>query len=486
MLDKGKLLLALFLLLLVSGCANPSWTMAGKIVPPVYDVCPLEGKWTVIQDLGSEGYSAETNLEAEGSLIQFSREIAVLGSNIWNQPTYKIKKVSSTDYLMTRYIVLDGYLASISQEVEVVTVFADSNYLGEFMKIDDATVIAFVQNKVLLLHKAAEHADDPLAVADANVTDANQYNNTGTSGIFIGLKIPLNNDYIYKTVWIAADAKELRPVLSRDDIYFPRKSGFWELQVKSGLNQGETGAELSAHNAAVKDSAAADDKASAETASPATQSIVIDYIGNDYVTITNKIGAVSKLQVLPVDKLSSPIGIKVSDLLGAAGLTAYYSAREQALQTLHSQGITWIDEDVNEDNFGLTRKNGHWHLQGRINYQRNDILRTMEFNINFLPPANLIFYDTLYLSWQSVKDRVPNALDAFTSPAKDIAVIETKNKLYFFGISGEQLDSIPLGEIELKEGTSVIMAEWATGFYVDNWEKTFLANGAHVVEKSGL
>ncbi|MEA4926184.1 MAG: hypothetical protein VB084_12850 [Syntrophomonadaceae bacterium] len=485
MLDKGKLLLALLLLLSVSGCANPSWTMAGKIVPPVYDVCPLEGKWTVVQDLGSEGYSAETDLEAEGSSIQFSREIAVLGSNAWNQPTYKIKKVSSTDYLMTRYIVLDGYLASISQEVEVVTVFADSNYLGEFMKLDDATVIAFVQNRVLLLHKIADHADDPLTVANAKIADGSQYDNAGPSGIFLGLKIPSNNDYIYKTVWIAADAKKLRPVLSRDDIYFPRKSGFWELQVKSGLKQGET-AELWAHNVAVKDSAAAEEQASAPTASPATQSVVIDYIGNDYVTITNKIGAAGKLQVLPVDKLSAPIGIKVSDLLGAAGLTAYYSAREQAQQTLQSQGVTWIDDDVNEDNFGLTRKNGHWHLQGRINYQRDDTPGTMEFNINFLPPANLIFYDTLYLSWQSVKDRVPNALDAFTSPAKDIAVIKTKNKLYFFGISGEQLDSIPLGEMELKKGTSVIMAEWATGFYVDDWEKTFRANGAHVVENSSL
>jgi len=180
--------------------------------------------------------------------------------------------------------------------------------------------------------------------------------------------------------------------------------------------------------------------------------------------------------------LSFPIGIKVVDLLGAAGLKAYHSAREQALQTLDSQEITWIDAEINEDNFGLTRKNGHWHLQGRINYQSNSTPETMEFNINIMPPANFVFYDMLYPGWQSIKDRVPNALDAFTSPSKDIAVVKTKSKMYFFGINGGQLDSVPLGEIALEEGTTIIMAEWATGFYVDDWEKNFINNGARVLK----
>ncbi len=478
MLKKYKLLPALFLLLLVGGCANPSWTTAGKIIPPVYEVCPLEGKWSVIEELGSDGYFGKTSREAAGSLLQFSREAAILSSNVWNKPTYKIKKVNATDYLMTRYTVLNSELALTSEKVEVVTVFADSNYLGEFMKINDATVVSFVQNKVLLLHKIAAHADHPRSIANASIDDTDQYNKTGASGIFIGLKIPSNDDYIYKTVWVAADNKKLHPVLSRNDIYFPRKSGFWELQVKQGNNSEA----LSAHNMAEKDLVAVE-KAYAKTASSSSESIVIDYIGNDYVAIENNADGISRLQVLPVDKLSSPIGIKVPDLLGPAGLKAYHGAREQAVQTLYRQGATSINADINEDNYGLTRKNGHWYLQGRVNYYGNNAPGIMEFNIKFLPPANLIFYDALYPSWQSIKDRVPNALDAVTSPNKDIVVVKTKSKLYIFGINGEQLNSIPLGEIALDEGTTIIMAEWATGFYVDDWERNFLTNGASVLKK---
>lgn len=477
MLRKYKLFPALFLLLLVGGCVNPSWTTAGKIVPPVYEVCPLEGKWSVIEELGSDGYSSgKTSLGAAGSLLQFSREAAILSSNVWNQPTYKIKKVNAADYLMTRYTVLDSELASTSEKVEVVTVFADSNYLGEFMKIDDATVVSFIQNKVLLLHKIAAHADDPRSIANASIDETDQYNKTGVSGIFIGLKTPSHKDYVYKTVWVAVDNKKLHPVLSRNDIYFPRQSGFWELQVKQEDNR----AALSAHNMAEKDLAAAE-KVFTKTASSGSESIVIDYVGNDYVAIENNTGGITRRQVLPVDKLSSPIGIKVSDLLGPAGLKAYHGAREQAVQTLHSQGIASINADINEDNYGLARKNGHWYLQGRVNYCGHHAPGTMEFDIKLLPPANLVFYDALYPGWQSIKDRVPNALDAFTSPNKDIAVVKTKSKLYIFGINGEQLNSIPLGEITLDEGTTIIMAEWATGFYVDDWEKNFLTNGASVL-----
>lgn len=476
MLYKCRIFLVLFLLLL-SGCANLSWTTAGKILPPGYDICPIEGKWAVIEELGSEGYWNAAKFGSETVPLQFSREIAILGSKAWKHPAYKIKKVDPRDYLMTKYIVPDNYLTSINQTVEVVTVFADANYLGEFMRIDDATVIAFIQNKVLLLHKVADQADDPSSVAHSNVAENNQLNNTGTSGVFLGIRVPSGNGYSYKTVWIAADDKKLRPVLSRKDIFFPRHSGFWELQVKSGINQG--GAELWAHNVATKD--VLEDKNSAKTAPLSTQSIAVDYIGNDYVTIARNNGGADQLQVLPVDQLSSLLGIKAADLLGETGSSAYHRARQEALQTLHTQGITLIDEDFNEDNFGLTRRNGHWHLLGRISYQRDGTPKTMEFNINSMPPPNLVFYDTLYLSWQSIKDRVPNAVDAFTSPNKDIAVIKTPGKLYVFGISGEHLDSIPLGEMDLKAGTSVIMAEWATGFYVDDWEKAFMNNGAQAV-----
>ena len=205
---------------------------------------------------------------------------------------------------------------------------------------------------------------------------------------------------------------------------------------------------------------------------------IIDYIGNDYVAVEKSTAGVNRLQVLPIDKLSSSTEIKASDLLGENGSNAYMSARDLVAAELKVKGITMIEKDEAGNNFGLARENGHWVLFGRVNYQSNGTPGQKDFNLKSIPPANLIVYDTLALSWHNIKDRVPDAIDAFTSPNKDIALVKTKNQLTVYRIGSEQLAKDPLAEISLKEGETVIMAEWATGSYVDSWERLFLSYGA--------
>ncbi|ODA40731.1 hypothetical protein [Desulfosporosinus sp. BG] len=486
-----KVLIVGLVLLLLSGCTNLSWTTAGKIIPPLKTVCALEGKWTVIQDLKSSGNSSEGNQNWVGESAQFTQNAAMLGDYVWSNPTYKIKKVNSTDYLMTKYLNLSSTLVPESEEVDVITVSAAENFLGEFMKIDDSKIIGFIQNNALYLQKVSDQVDNSLATANPNEFNTNDQSKPGTSGVLVGLRVPsesdsnsgLENDFKYQTLWIAADNKKLHSVLTDNNIFFPRSSGFWELQVRNALNGTKIENELSAHDVTTKI------PVKQERVMGINQKIVdkgtfiktIDYVGNDYVAIENDSRDIKHLQVLPVDKISASSGIKLSDLLGTNGLTAYRSARARPLRVLSNEGISLVDEDKFEENFGLTRKNGHWYLQGRINYQNEGKLHYMDYNVNLIPPAKLTYYDTLCLSWQNIKDRIPDAMDAFTSPNRDIALVITKSKLYVYGISADLLDSEPLTKIDMNIGETVVMAEWATGSYVDNWEKAFLANGAKVM-----
>ena len=96
-------------------------------------------------------------------------------------------------------------------------------------------------------------------------------------------------------------------------------------------------------------------------------------------------------------KLSSPTGISISDLLGSNGAKAYMSTREDVSASLKQRGISSIYRDESGENFGLIRKNGHWILVGRINYQNEGILSDIDFTLKTVPPPNLIFYDTLVL-----------------------------------------------------------------------------------------
>ena len=75
-----------------------------------------------------------------------------------------------------------------------------------------------------------------------------------------------------------------------------------------------------------------------------------------------------------------------------------------------------------------------------------------------------------------MKDKLPHAIDIYTSPNKDIAVVLTRNEIYVYSIHDKQLWDEPLGKYRLKDGSSVIMAEWCMGSYVSAWEKSFIRN----------
>lgn len=483
MFKKSLLLPILFLFLaetlLLGGCVASPDASAGRIIPPVTQRCPLEGKWKVLQELDNRGKAGEW-LHSEA---QFTVGAAFFGGYVWNQPSYKIKRVNTEAYLLTKYIPLADDFIPETQEVEVITVYSAANFLGEFMKIDDISMISFVQDKAFLLRKVAAKADESLRAADRETPMAVEDGNGQSSGVLLGLKVPVDNGYRYQTLWVATDQQFLNPILTANDIFFPRSSGFWELKVQNVPSASNNSYILLARDLAIKAQKMQPVEEMMDYAGIEPKIISIDYIGNDYLALEIETAGRNELRILPVDKIASPMGIKVIDLLGEKGLEAYRRTREQLVSALQRhQGVTLIAEDADGENIGLKRKNGHWYLMGRINFQRGSTFTYQDFQLNIIPPATLIFYDRLTLSWQNIKDRVPGAMDVFTSPNKDIALIKTRNKLYVYPVTDQRLESKPLAELELKEGTAVIMAEWATGSYVGNWEKAFLSYGAQTMD----
>jgi hypothetical protein len=87
-----------------------------------------------------------------------------------------------------------------------------------------------------------------------------------------------------------------------------------------------------------------------------------------------------------------------------------------------------------------------------------------------------VSFDILCVLWNAIKDRVPDAVDAYTSPNKDMAVILSSSKLFIYSIKNGELGKKPLAKLKLAQGDSVIMAEWGMGWYVDKWEEAFMRN----------
>ena len=125
---------------------------------------------------------------------------------------------------------------------------------------------------------------------------------------------------------------------------------------------------------------------------------------------------------------------------------------------------------------------GHWHIKGGINYIQDNVERFTDYNVNIIPSNKIVFYDNLNISWTAIKDRLPEALDAYTSPDGQLAVILTESKLYIYRIEKGSLDNNPIEKISLNDGDQVIMAEWATDSYVKTWENDFMKNSPVTVD----
>ncbi|MCG4584618.1 hypothetical protein L0P56_03845, partial [Anaerosalibacter bizertensis] len=122
-------------------------------------------------------------------------------------------------------------------------------------------------------------------------------------------------------------------------------------------------------------------------------------------------------------------------------------------------------------------------MKGRINVLEEDRDLYKDFNIKIIPPKELVMYDELSVSWNEVKHRVPEALDVFTSPNEDIALILTHNNILIYTIDQGKLSKEYIRKIKLNDSEAVVMAEWATGKYIYTWEEEFLKNMASVVEE---
>ena len=97
----------------------------------------------------------------------------------------------------------------------------------------------------------------------------------------------------------------------------------------------------------------------------------------------------------------------------------------------------------------------------------------MDYHLTVIPPEHLVCHNKLDLPWTQVKNHVPSAVDVFTSPAKNLALVVTNNEILVYQMNQGNLEDTPLEKIPLKKDEEIIMAEWALGHYVENWTLTF-------------
>lgn len=496
----------LCLIFMLAGCGSAVSGQPEKISQPEVKSIPFEGKWQIAKYL-KKGFGPEKK-DAGNPLVgmwaEFSKDFVKVGNDIWYNPSYKVKQVDSDQFFMLRFGLPDPGFGIHDEKIYVTTVTSENKYLYETIKVGEKEAVLIIQDDFFLIEKISDKTDAPGGhdVLTINASpDSSKTASNLNSGILLGIRSTVSapkkgsskEAYSYKTLWIASGNRKLHTIMEASDIILPRKTGFWKVEVKSTGDDRKKEDSLVVYSpydlAAGKAMPAADSRYWEGRYGTINRKII--YAGNDYISTevtgsgtwedSNGSWQENRLQIQPLDNISDSFRVKISDLVGGYGLQVLENSRNDAVGTLGNTSGMEILRDRPEENISLTRRTGHWFIKGRLHYKKDKEMLFKDFNLNIIPPAKVVSYDTLYIPWTQVKDRVPEATDVYTSPNNDIALILTSANILVYSIKDGTLEAL-LDKIKLNEGDSIVMDEWATGGYVEKWEQYFLNQDARKVQ----
>lgn len=481
---KLNIIMLFLSMFLLQGCKQIDINVEGKIGAPIVEKLPIQGTWRV------ENYTSINKIVSEkeaddykGSTAVFDKTRAVLGMESCSSPEYKLKNVSAEEYFLYKYKV-NALKAGVKEKnVNIITVSSKQQPFHDFILLDDKSMLVYEEQGFLYLTKVSDKLDNNINYSNTGNMDKQEAATTKASpslksGIFLGLRSTAalsSTGSSYRTLWIASQNRDLRPIYEMKQLLVPRKTGFWEIDYWSQKAADKLKGTLYAHSL-TDDTSNSVKNTNNLLEDNGRRDIVFvgnDYIGTEYRYIdaaTSK--ETSKYQVLPIDNVKNGVGINISDLAGDDGLNALIHSNQAYAITLVKNKADRLNKEPDGTNFSLVRRNGQWSMVGRVDYQTPTQGKTFEdFDIYLLPPQKLINYDELLVPWSYIKEKLPEALDAYTSPNKDIGIIITRNAVEVYTINNGKLSDKPTQSIALQNGEAVVMAEWASGDYVEKWEE---------------
>ncbi|MBU5426374.1 hypothetical protein KQI41_08090 [Tissierella pigra] len=483
------IIISIILISLLSSCSISKFETKDKIKAPENKLPPLLGKWAIEKIIDENEEVSTMDKEA-----LFHESAVVIGENYALNPVYKLKNVNLSDYLLYKYKMSPEDLGLKEGEVQIITVFSNNQFFNEFIKYNDDEIVSFIQDKFYFFKKSVDKISKEEIHRYINVensimrTSNIEEVDTLRSGILLGIKSHFydeesqKDNWSYKTLWIRTNNRNTASIYELKDLLLPRKKGFWLVNVNRENNNGAINDKINAvQKGKFKEEINDESFYSFRTAKISNDTNVIKpsilknilYVGNDYIS-TETIEILSNkktIQVYPIDSLNDEKAIKISDVIGEDGLKTFIEGAQGIIKANSNIGL-------NEESFGLSRRNGYWIMKGRINYISGDEELYKDYNIKTIPPKELVNYDNLIIPWNIIKSKVPEAIDAFTSPNEDIILIVTRNNILIYGIHDHDISQKEIGKIKLNSSDSVVMAEWAIGRYTMIWEDEVIKNGA--------
>jgi hypothetical protein len=442
-------------------------TLNPQVLPKTLTESPVQGSWTLDKyvSISESTIDDKTIKDLIGKTVHFSKDTVNFNGKISKSPKYKVKSVDAKSYFWNIIKVRAKTLGISNVNVQIITINSNDAFFDEYIKLDELTLLKSYEGFLLYFHKTKDlNSSLPPGKKEEKSTkisiSKDESDIKSKSGLLLGLKyenpkVDSNQSkYLYKTIWISSINGKFLPILQTKDLLLPRQNGFWKVGINKTIDKGISKDVLWAYPLNPLKINSKQIKYS-----PAEDSIIIQFLGSDYISIdTNSQNTYpnSKLKILPMDNLLGD-GVKLSSISGSLTDNSILPGT-----LLNNSATTQTEKDrISDTNWGVIRRSGRWILRGRM--ENN-------FDISYATPKALTTYDDLFPSFNIIKEKIPNAVDAYSSPNRDFVVVLTTTELLVFPIRGNTLGESSLN-LEFKSGETSVMAHWATGSYVYDWEK---------------
>lgn len=281
------------------------------------------------------------------------------------------------------------------------------------------------------------------------------------SAMLIGLRkdIPSRQTSTYRTVLVTPEDGELRVNASLEGIYMPYKLKFYRLDAV-----GDTRSQGSQMITSVPAGEALPVALATGPANRTNEKLL--FAGNKYVSLLQTTtdadtgDSTSRVWVKDIEQLAPAIREK--------SVLAKDEPHYQLTELVHLSSTM-------SDEWTIARDKGHWvtKIPGRSDTPEQ-LLRNIALSSSIGPllPTDVSSYDTLWLNWDDIRAKEPAAIDAFTSPTEDLLAVQTADAINISAYRMQESGMKPLS-IQLEDGESVVMVQWAQDGYVNNW-KTML------------
>ncbi|OPZ94214.1 MAG: hypothetical protein BWY74_00739 [Firmicutes bacterium ADurb.Bin419] len=303
------------------------------------------------------------------------------------------------------------------------------------------------------------------------------------SGLLLGLRADVTKngktESSYRTLWIAPENSQVKLKSEGDFILVPHGSGFWKIE---NVRYNGDIQYLMPYPAGTqpkytifKSREQAQDSENITTSAE----MKLMFVGNKYVSYTYDVYnytvgtphgtmtrsmQVSEIQNIKLDGGSYPI----EQLLGADSLPI----AEETRSTIDAQYDTELgifETETSTVMWGISRSKGKFApLVCRERQTRSQAMDYVAKELPVILPKSIVTYDELTPGWEEIKKTLPDVVDAVSSPEKDMFAAVTPSKLLIYSIVDGKVGSSML-DIGIKDNESIIMAQWATGSYVEKW-----------------